>query len=882
MLVLLIVLAGLVDVTLGVDRSKFQTCETLGFCRRNRRLSNPDGTHKGLVGLRALPETIRVSVDSFVVELDAGEGRALTLDVTGLANGVLRARFREKNALHRRYEVTDSLVPLTAAKLVFKPKRQVISVGKASSLVLHFEPFSLDFLNGREQHVLSLNQRGLLNWEFYRSRPAEVVNDLDGEWEEKFGTHEDKKPHGPSAVSMDATFLGVSHVYGIPTHATNLSLPATRGQEKRYEEPFRLYNLDVFEYELDNPMALYGHVPLMVAHSAAHTSALLWLNAAETWVDVDKTSAGPDRVATHWISESGIIDAFLLPGPGPKDVLAQYASLTGTTPLPPRFAIGYHQCKWNYKSEAEIAELDANFDLHNIPYDVSWLDIEHTDGKRYMTWDATHFPHPKEMIDAVAAKGRKMVTIVDPHLKRDSNYAVHNAASKGGHYIRDRSGNEYDGWCWPGSSSWPDFLSSSVRDWWAGLFAYSVYQHSAPSLFIWNDMNEPSVFNGPEVTMHKDAQHRDGWEHRDVHNLYGMMVHAATAQGLLQRDSPPARSFVLSRALFAGTQRFGAVWTGDNAAEWSHLRASVPMVLSLGLAGVPFAGADVGGFFGNPDGELLTRWLQLGAFQPFFRGHAHLDSKRREPWVFPEPYLSAMRSAIRARYALMPYLYTLFHEAAQTGVPVVRPLWMEFPEQPALFAEEDEFMLGAALLVVPVTQPGATTVAARFPGSRWFRFDGTLASPAAGEQQAAPLEAGAPVWLRGGSIVPRMERVRRATRQQQHDPLTLVVGLDAAGRAEGRFFWDDGVSAAGGHVLRLLRFAAGRLSNADGAGPGAAAAAFECRNVVERIVVAGLPAAPAAVLAAGRSCDFDWADSVLTVRRPQLPIAQNWEIEFRA
>ncbi len=883
-MLLLAVLACLVGLGECVDRTKFQTCDSLGFCRRNRRLSNPDGTHKGLVGLRALPGTIRVSVDSFVVELDAGDGRALTLDVTGLASGVLRARFREKDALHRRYEVTDSLVPMTNAKLVYRPKRQTISVGKSSSLVLQFEPFQLDFYNGAEQHVIALNQRHLFNWEFYKTRPAEVVNDLDAEWDEKFGSHDDKKPRGASAVSMDATFVGASHVFGIPCHATNLSLPATRGSEKRYDDPFRMYNLDVFEYEMDNPMALYGHVPLMVAHSAAHTSALFWLNAAETWIDVDKTSAGPDKVATHWISESGIIDVFLLPGPTPKDVLTQYAGITGTPLLPPRFAIGYHQCKWNYKSEGEIAELDANFDLHNIPYDVSWLDIEHTDGKRYMTWDATHFPDPKRMINNVASKGRKMVTIVDPHLKRDNGYSVHSAASKGDHYIKDRSGNEYDGWCWPGSSSWPDFLSASVRDWWSGLFDYSVYQGSTSSLFVWNDMNEPSVFNGPEVTMHKDAQHHDGWEHRDVHNLYGMMVHAATHQGLLQRNRPaPNRTFVLSRALFAGTQRFGAIWTGDNAAEWSHLRASTPMVLSLALSGINFAGADVGGFFGNPDGELLSRWMQVGAMQPFFRGHAHLDSKRREPWVYAEPYLSAMRNAIRSRYAIMPYLYTLFHEASATGVPVMRPMWMEFPADASFFAEEDQFMLGSALLVRPVTQAGATSVPVRFPASsRWYRFDATLAVPSTAVEQEAPLERGVPVWLRGGSIVPRMERVRRSTHQQLHDPVTLVVGLDAAGEAAGEMYWDDGITLdnAAHHLHRAFRFAGGRLASSSAPG---SSSSFESRIVVERIVVAGLAARPSIVTSGGKALETEWSDGnkVLSVRRPQLPLAQDWTVEFK-
>lgn len=855
---------------------------------------------------RVVPESIRISTEAFSVELEAaGEdvaGRRLTLDVTGLTCGVMRIRFREKDPLHRRYEVVDSLVPFESAKVVYRPKKQTVSVGDGKSkLVIEFHPFQLDFFNAKGDHVLVLNQRHLLNWEFYRSRPAEVVEDVDGLWDEKFGgTHEDHKPRGPSSVGMDVTFVNSEHVYGIPTHATNLSLPATRGEKKRYDDPYRMYNLDVFEYELDNPMALYGHVPVMVAHSAAHTTGFFWLNAAETWIDVD-SSTRPGSVQTHWISESGIIDLFVLPGPTPRDVVSQYARVTGVGELPPRFAIGYHQCKWNYKNELEISELDANFDKHEIPYDVSWLDIEHTNGKRYMTWDPIHFPTPKQMIDQVAAKGRRMVTIVDPHLKRDAQFNLHATAQKGGHYIKNRNGDEYDGWCWPGSSSWPDFLAKSVRDWWAGLFAYDVYQGSTPALFTWNDMNEPSVFNGPEVTMHKDAVHLDGFEHRDVHNLYGMGVHMATVQGQIERNKPEEnkRPFVLSRALFAGTQRFGAIWTGDNLADWGHLRASTPMLLSLGLSGISFAGADVGGFFGNPDGELLARWYQLGALQPFFRAHAHLDSKRREPWIFPEPYLSAMRDAVRTRYVLLPYLYTLFHEASVDGVPVVRPLWFEFPQLVDLFAEETSFMLGSALLVHPVTAASVSSVTVKLPvATRWFRYD-TLkevaisADPSAGTPpvqdvtEDAPLERGAPMWIRGGSILAQQRRARRSTTPMLRDPVTLVIALDNQQRASGTFYWDDGESfdyrKRGKFVHRSFQMDRGRLSNI-ATGASASAADYSSQIHVERLVVVGLAAAPSQVVVVsdgGRQLEHAFENGVLTVRKPLLSVDENWTIEMK-
>lgn len=452
----------------------------------------------------------------------------------------------------------------------------------------------------------------------------------------------------------------------------NLALKPTRGEGIQLD-PYRLYNLDVFEYELNEVTSLYGTVPLMMSHSETNTVGVFWFNPTETWIDISVKSNGMN---SHWFSEAGIMDIFYLFGPTPHDLFKQYAFLTGTTSLPPLFSIAYHQCRWNYKSEEDVRQVDATFDEYDIPYDVIWLDIEHTDGKRYFTWDKNHFPTPEKMQENIASKARKMVTIVDPHIKRDPNYYIHSEAqAKGSIYVKNSGGDEYEGWCWPGSSSWVDYVNPENRKWWADKFAYSSYQGSSNILFIWNDMNEPSVFNGPEVTMHKDAKHFGDLEHREIHNVYGYYMHMATAQGLISRnEGANERPFVLSRAFFAGTQRYGAIWTGDNAAQWSHLEYSIPMLLSLGIAGITFAGADVGGFFGNPSPQLSVRWYQAAAFQPFFRGHAHLDTKRREPWLFGEPFTSHIRDAIRTRYQLLPYWYTLYYQNYLTGTPTMRPL----------------------------------------------------------------------------------------------------------------------------------------------------------------------------------------------------------------
>lgn len=491
-------------------------------------------------------------------------------------------------------------------------------------------------------------------------------------WEEKYGDHTDTKPHGPMSVGMELTFPASKHLFGLPEHASSTQLKTTAGSNHHYAEPYRLYNLDVFEYELNETMALYGHVPLVVSQSiVTETSGVFWFNPTETFVDVEEVNGSSK---TYFMSESGIIDLFLLPGPNPSAIYNQYARLTGRTPLPPIFSLGYHQCRWNYRDEADVYSVHSNFEDLDYPYDVLWLDIEHTDGKRYFTWNDKAFPNPIEMQKKLGGHGHRTVTIIDPHIKRDVNYYIHKEATSLSLYIKEKNGEtDFDGWCWPGSSSYLDFTTEKVRSWWAEQFQYKKYKGSTPELFTWNDMNEPSVFDGPEVSMQKDLLNLNNCEHREWHNLYGMLFQRSTSEGLLRRnEGENIRPFVLSRSFFAGSQRYGAIWTGDNEAKWSHLEISAPMLLGLNVGALSFVGADVGGFFGDTDAELMTRWMQAGAYQPFFRGHAHHDAKRREPWMFGDETMARLRRAAMTRYALLPYWYTVFWKAGVTGMPVMR------------------------------------------------------------------------------------------------------------------------------------------------------------------------------------------------------------------
>ena len=903
LLVLCVLVAIAVHTTRAVDRSKFKKCEDLGFCRRNRNLAketkpSPYALKGGISGKGWR------SKEKVATVLNKATGVEYNVELIGYQGGVFRLMMRESSPLRARYEVHKEVVlpefadssnqvglEVTDASGIYTIKIDSVpdlTVEIDSSLRMKF------IRNG--QTIMVANARGLLSYEHTRKAGQEqppangnykAVDSSDGGWEERFGSHTDTKPHGPASVGLDFSFPGSSHVYGLPMHTTDFSLPATtsNGHNDEYlRDPYRFYNLDVFEYELDETMAVYGSIPLIISHSAEATVGVLWMNAAETWVDVAKDK-GNNVVDTHWYSETGILDVFFLLGPSPAEVMGQIVDVTGRIDMPPAFSLGYHQCRWNYKDEEDVAAVHAGFDTHDIPVDVFWLDIEHTDGKRYFTWDKAHFPTPKDMQAAVEAKGRKMVTIVDPHIKRDAGYYVHDEAESRNYYVMDKSGEKaFDGWCWPGSSSWLDYTNPDVYNYWVGLFEYDKYEGSTPILHVWNDMNEPSVFNGPEITMQKDNLHYGGVEHRELHNLYGYLNQKATAEGLVMRNADHnQRSFVLSRAFFAGSQRWGSVWTGDNMGTWEHLDNSQAQLLSLSISGLPFVGGDVGGFFGNPEPELLLRWYQAAAFHPFYRGHAHLDTKRREPWLFGDPWTGHIRKAIRTRYSYIPYMYTLFAEARLTGMPMMRPLWMEFPKEESVFEEQSAFMLGNALLVRPVVRAGQSSVQLRLPGKEaWYDTESYYRYNAPQTVSVdAPLEK-IPVYQRSGTIVPKQERARRSTTQMHWDPITLNVAVDEDGHASGALYMDDGHTfnyRKGDSMRALFTYRDGVLRSVpEGTDK------YAPSNVVERVRVVGLRDAnevSAVLLADNSRLSFVVeANDVLVIRKPSVPISEPWEIKI--
>lgn len=504
-------------------KDEFRNCNQTPFCKRAR--SRQPGSSS------LISTDVSISDGDLIAKLtqkeisDENHPKPLVLTLSAYQDGILRLKIDEDQDLgpkKKRFEVPDVIVPEFLNKKLWLQRVKeeksddlgvlsVVYLSDEYEAVIRHEPFEVfvreSGRNGKK--VLSLNSNGLFDFEQLKEHKEE-----NEDWVEKFRTHTDTRPYGPQSISFDVSFYDADFVYGIPEHAASLALKATRGPGVEESEPYRLFNLDVFEYLHDSPFGLYGSIPFIISHGKKRgSSGFFWLNAAEMQIDVLgqgwndehlsvlKLPSDQKRIDTLWMSEAGVVDAFFFVGPGPKDVVKQYASVTGTPALPQLFAIAYHQCRWNYRDEEDVYNVDSKFDEHDIPYDVLWLDIEHADGKRYLTWDKMLFPNPEEMQTKLAAKGRHMVTIVDPHIKRDDSYFVHKEASEKGYYVRDATGKDFDGWCWPGSSSYLDVVNPEIRNWWAERFSYGIYAGSTPSLYIWNDMNEPSVFNGPEVNL---------------------------------------------------------------------------------------------------------------------------------------------------------------------------------------------------------------------------------------------------------------------------------------------------------------------------------------------------------------------------------------------
>jgi alpha-glucosidase len=487
---------------------------------------------------------------------------------------------------------------------------------------------------------------------------------------------------------------------------------------------------------------LYTSIPFVLSLQGGRARGLLLDNTGR--VEIDLAWSDPERVVFE--AATGDLRLYVFEGPTPRDVLDRYTALTGRTPMPPLWALGNQQSRWSYMDADEVRAVAAEFRARGIPCDAVYLDIDYMDGYRVFTWDLERFPDPAGLIASLADDGFRVVTIIDPGVKTD--YDVYHDGHARGFFCLTHEGDEYHNAVWPGMCAFPDFSNPAVREWWGSMHSAVL---DAGVAGVWCDMNEPALFVPRQSTMPGDVVHPGGGRprlHAEVHNAYGQWMAEATRAGLAALR-PERRPFVISRAGYAGLQRHALQWTGDNSSWWEHLWMSMPQLQNMGLSGIAWSGVDIGGFFGDCDGELLARWTEFGVFQPFCRNHSAMGTRHQEPWAFGEPWESICREMLLLRMRLLPYLYTLFDECHRTGAPVLRPLLFEFPDDETTYTADDEFLLGPSLLVAPISRPGIEHRHVYLPAGEWAHWwTGEIISGPAHILAHAPLGQPA-VYARG-------------------------------------------------------------------------------------------------------------------------------------
>ena len=574
------------------------------------------------------------------------------------------------------------------------------------------------------------------------------------------------------------------------------------GPLDRRGEAFSLWNTDAFGYAATTD-PIYKSVPfVMGVDETGHSFGLFMDNTYRSFFDFGKS----ERNAFSFGAEGGPVDYYVMAGTDPKSVVEDYAYLTGTAPLTPLWALGFQQSHWSYMTQTEAKGIANRLRSDKIPADVVYLDIDYQIKDRPFTVNTETFPDLAGLVKDLKAENLHLVLITDLHIAdvEDGSYAPYTSGKAAGIFLKKADGTDYVGTVWPGPAVFPDFSRPKARDWWGTQYTDFVKMGVGG---FWNDMNEPAIFNVRSKTMPLDNIHRieePGFTPRDathaeMHNVYGMLNSRATYEGVLKL-SPDQRPFVLTRASYAGGQRYAATWTGDNSSSWNHLKLSVPQLVNLGLSGFSYSGDDIGGFAGDaPSPELLTRWIEVGAFNPIFRDHYQKDKAPQEVWVQGPDQEAIRRHYIEERYRLMPYIYGLAEENSRDGLPIMRPVFLEFPASLARSNGErsgdtqDQFMLGGDLLVAPaITGESAAAYAINLPGKGWYDYwtGQTIATDTTSE---TPQLDRLPVFVRPGAIIPKQPLVQ-STMETPVGALELAVypGDDC----HGSLYADDGTSFA--------------------------------------------------------------------------------------
>jgi alpha-glucosidase len=612
--------------------------------------------------------------------------------------------------------------------------------------------------------------------------------------EDELGFHwEESYEYGGNVVKMSKTSHDGESYFGLGDKPTDLNLKG-----KRFEN----WVTDSYAYGKGSD-PLYKTIPFFTGLHNKKAYGIFFDNTFRSFFDF---SLERRNVTSFW-AQGGEMNYYFIYGPQMEDVVANYTDLTGKPhQLPPLWALGFHQCKWSYYPESKVKEITKTFRDLKIPCDAIYLDIDYMEGFRCFTWNKEYFPDPKRMVKELADDGFKTVVIIDPGIKVDKDYSVFQEALENDYFCKRADGPYMKGKVWPGECYFPDFTKKKVRDWWSDLYKELIEDIGVKG--VWNDMNEPAVMEVPNKTFPDDVRHDyDGnpCSHRKAHNIYGMQMARATYQGV-KKYVYPKRPFVITRAAYSGTQRYTSTWTGDNVATWEHLWIANIQAQRLAMSGFSFAGSDIGGFAEQPQGELFTRWIQLGVFHPFCRVHSSGEHGNQEPWAFDEDVTNIVRKFIELRYQLLPYLYTTFWKYVDEGIPMLKSLVLFDQDDIHTHYRTDEFVFGDKILVCPILEANSRGRRMFLPRGNWYNH-WTNEFVKGGKELWVDADIDSmPIFIKEGAIIPKYP-VQQYVGEKTIEQVTLEVYYKE-GKEESLLFDDahDGYDyTKGRYSLRTFK-----------------------------------------------------------------------------
>lgn len=637
-------------------------------------------------------------------------------------------------------------------RIIIKTKKLIVEV---------FDDFKVDFYNTKKQ-LLCADYRGKRKINETISKEVLQLAAMEGHI-----IHE-KPAHFP--IEIVKTMNGEEAFYGLGDKTGFLN---KRGYE------YEMWNSDIPDPHVDSFKSLYKSIPFFITLKKDFSFGVFFDNSYRTYFDMGKESED----YYYFAAEEGNLDYYFLGGENIKEIIENYTYLTGRTPLPQLWTLGYHQSRWSYENREEVLNLAKNFRYLDIPCDSIHLDIDYMDVFKVFTNNEKRFPEFRYMIEDLSQNGFKIVTIIDPGVKIEKGYQVYEEGIANSFFAKDEKNLVYENVVWPGPAVYPDFSDEKVRNWWGDKQQF-LLENGVKG--VWNDMNEPASFHGELPDDVRFSDEGRGANHKKIHNVYGHLMAKATYSGL--RKLCNKRPFVITRACFSGTQKYSTAWTGDNHSIWAHLQMAIPQLCNLGMSGMAFVGTDVGGFGSDCTPELLCRWVQMGCFSPLFRNHSSKGSRRQEPWTFNEETLSINKKYINLRYRLLPYLYDLFHQCEATGIPIIRPLVMEFEQDEQVKEINDEFLFGSHILVAPIVNQGQKVRSVYLPEGNWIDY-WTKESIEGGKYilKEAPL-AVCPIYIKEGSIIPNYPPIHYVG---EIDVSELIVDV-YPGVCEYHHFQDNG------------------------------------------------------------------------------------------